>query len=94
LSLGGKSATIDADPRSRGGGFMAKRQKSKGRNRPPTPSSPSHEEINDAPGATGAAPEEPFTPNPPRRNTPLLLTSIVLLLVWLAILTWLAVTAQ
>jgi hypothetical protein len=71
---------------------MAKRQKSKGRTRPPVTSRPSREETEE-PGRAGAAQEEPFVPNPPRRNVSLLATSIILLLAWLAILTWLAVAA-
>ena len=69
---------------------MAKRHQGKGRNRTPAPRMPAREGTNDAPGAK---PEETLIPNPPRRNLPLLAASIVLLLVWLAILAWLAVTA-
>ncbi len=48
-------------------------------------------EAVEAPAAS--APEPALTPDPPRRNLPLLLVSIVLLAVWLAVLVWLAATA-
>jgi hypothetical protein len=40
-----------------------------------------------------AADHHTFVPNPPRRNLPLLALSIVLLILWLAALSWLAVQA-
>ena len=53
-----------------------------------------------APGSAAAAeapaeatPQEKFPPHPPRRNTALLVISVVLLAVWLAALVWLAATA-
>jgi hypothetical protein len=72
---------------------MAKGRKSKGRGGRASASATAEPSQKKPPAPQAEPGQTPLVPHPPRRNVPLLVLSIVLLVAWMTVLVWLAATA-